>query len=275
MAVKPLTERLEPDSDLIGNENAIEVRHLSKDFRVYHRAYASIKSAITHAAVRLLRGGGKPGFETRSILKDISFSIRKGETVALLGRNGSGKSTLLSILSRIYLPTAGEARIYGTVMSLLELGAGFHQELTGLDNLRFQAAMLGFPESELSQRLQWIIEFSELDPSILDLPVRMYSSGMQLRLAFSTAINLDTDILLVDEALAVGDQGFQDKCLAKMIDLQREGKTIVMVTHGLDQLKNFAHRAIWLDKGVIVADGDAETVIAQYRETFARDQADQ
>jgi ABC-type polysaccharide/polyol phosphate transport system ATPase subunit len=255
-----------------GSNVAIEVAHLSKQFRVYHRTFASLKSALVHFMSRLLRGGGKPGFEIRHILNDLTFTINKGETVALLGRNGSGKSTLLSILSRIYLPTSGEARIYGRVMSLLELGAGFHQELTGMDNLRFQAAMLGFPDSELIKRLQTIIDFSELDPSVLDLPVRMYSSGMQLRLAFSTAIHLDADILLVDEALSVGDQGFQDKCLAKMIDLQREGKTIVMVTHGLDQLKNFAHRAIWLEKGKIIGDGDADTVVAQYRETFHHDQ---
>jgi ABC-2 type transport system ATP-binding protein len=128
--------------------------------------------------------------------------------------------------------------------------------------------MLGFPDDELASRLDEIIKFSELDPTVLDLPVRMYSSGMQLRLAFATAINLDADILLVDEALAVGDQGFQDKCLAKMVDLQRQGKTIVMVTHGLDQLKDFAHRAIWLNKGKIIADGDADQIIAEYRAMF-------
>jgi ABC-type polysaccharide/polyol phosphate transport system ATPase subunit len=247
---------------------AIEVEHMSKEFRVYHRTFATLKSAITHGLARIIRGKERAGFEIRHILKDVSFTIRQGETVALLGRNGSGKSTLLSILSRIYLPTSGEARIHGQVISLLELGAGFHQELTGLDNLKFQAAMLGFTDEQLGERLQMILDFSELDPSVLDLPVRMYSSGMQLRLAFSTAINLDADILLVDEALSVGDQGFQDKCLAKMMDLQRDGKTIVMVTHGLDQLRNFAHRAIWLEKGEIVADGEAEAIIAQYRATF-------
>ena len=249
-------------------ECAIEVLHLSKDFRVYHRTFATLKSAVAHAVTRLIKRSDKPGFEVRPILKDISFTVFKGETVALLGKNGSGKSTLLSILSRIYLPTSGEVRIHGRIMSLLELGAGFHQELTGLDNLRFQAAMLGIREDELSERLQRIIDFSELDPNVLDLPVRMYSSGMQLRLAFSTAINLDADILLVDEALSVGDQGFQDKCLAKMVDLQRQGKTIVMVTHGLDQLKDFAHRAIWLDEGRVIADGNADEIILRYREAF-------
>jgi ABC-2 type transport system ATP-binding protein len=250
------------------NGYAIEVDHLSKEFRVYHRTFSSLKSMVLHKVAGVLRRRGHAGYETRKILNDISFKVKKGETVALLGRNGSGKSTLLSILSRIYLPTSGEARIYGQVMSLLELGAGFHQELTGLDNLRFQAAMLGFPDDELQARLDKIIEFSELDPTVLDLPVRMYSSGMQLRLAFSTAINLDAEILLVDEALAVGDQGFQDKCLAKMTELQQFGRTIVIVTHELDQLKGFAHRAIWLNQGKIVADGDADTIIADYRAMF-------
>jgi ABC-2 type transport system ATP-binding protein len=250
------------------NGYAIEVDHLSKEFRVYHRTFSSLKSMVLHKVASVLRRRGHAGYETRKILNDISFKVKKGETVALLGRNGSGKSTLLSILSRIYLPTSGEARIYGQVMSLLELGAGFHQELTGLDNLRFQAAMLGFPDDELQARLDKIIEFSELDPTVLDLPVRMYSSGMQLRLAFSTAINLDAEILLVDEALAVGDQGFQDKCLAKMTELQQFGRTIVIVTHELDQLKGFAHRAIWLNQGKIVADGDADTIIADYRAMF-------
>jgi ABC-2 type transport system ATP-binding protein len=256
------------ESTVTDNDYAIEVDDLCKEFRVYHRTFASLKSMMMHTLAGLIRRSGRPGFEIRPILKGVTFKIKRGETVALLGRNGSGKTTLLSILSRIYLPTSGEARIYGKVMSLLELGAGFHQELTGIDNLRFQAAMLGLSEDSLASRLEEIVRFSELDPTILDLPVRMYSSGMQLRLAFSTAINLDADILLVDEALAVGDQGFQDKCLAKMVDLQKHGKTIVMVTHGLDQLKNFAHRAIWLEKGQIVADGDAETIVAEYREMF-------
>jgi ABC-type polysaccharide/polyol phosphate transport system ATPase subunit len=248
--------------------NAIEVDHLTKDFRVYHRTFSSLKSMAMHAVTRFIKRSGKPGFEIRRVLNDLTFDIKQGETVALLGRNGSGKSTLLSILSRIYLPTSGEARIYGRVMSLLELGAGFHQELTGMDNLRFQAAMLGFPDDELKHRLERIISFSELDPTVLDLPVRMYSSGMQLRLAFSTAINLDAEILLVDEALAVGDQGFQDKCIAKMSELQEQGKTIVMVTHGLDQLKSFAHRALWLEKGKIIADGDPDSIVSEYRAMF-------
>jgi ABC-type polysaccharide/polyol phosphate transport system ATPase subunit len=268
MEVK-LEPAAEHDPSTVGEGKlAIEVNHLSKEFRVYHRTFASLKSMVMHTVAGGLRWAGKPGFEVRKVLDDVSFNIKHGETVALLGRNGSGKSTLLSILSRIYLPTSGEARINGRVMSLLELGAGFHQELTGIDNLRFQAAMLGFPDDELASRLDEIIKFSELDPTVLDLPVRMYSSGMQLRLAFATAINLDADILLVDEALAVGDQGFQDKCLAKMVDLQRQGKTIVMVTHGLDQLKDFAHRAIWLNKGKIIADGDADQIIAEYRAMF-------
>ena len=268
--------KLEPAEPTLDTEfdYAIEVDHLYKEFRVYHRTFSTLKSMVMHNLARVLRGGGRAGFEIRHILNDVSFKIKKGETVALLGRNGSGKSTLLSILSRIYLPTSGEARIYGQVTSLLELGAGFHQELTGIDNLRFQAAMLGFPDDLLNQRLQEIIDFSELDPNVLDLPVRMYSSGMQLRLAFSIAISLDADILLVDEALAVGDQGFQDKCLAKMIELQKQGKTIIMVTHGLDQLKEFAHRAIWLDKGKIIADGDADAIVAQYREAFKHESAD-
>lgn len=247
---------------------AIAVEGLVKDFRVYHRKYATIKSHATAMVRKVLRREGPRGFDIRRALDDVTFSIRRGESVALVGRNGSGKSTLLSILSRVYLPTAGEARLNGRMMSLLELGAGFHPELTGSENLYFNGAMMGLSEAEIDERYDSILNFAGLDPNIMDLPVRMYSSGMQLRLGFGMAVHLDAEVLLIDEGLAVGDEGFQEKCFAKIEDFRGQGKTILMVTHELDHVERLAQRVIWLNKGKLVADGDVDTVLAQYREDF-------
>ncbi|MDQ2800042.1 MAG: ATP-binding cassette domain-containing protein, partial [Armatimonadota bacterium] len=186
----------------------------------------------------------------------------------LIGRNGSGKSTLLSILSRVYLPTSGEARLRGRLVSLLELGAGFHSELTGAQNVFFNGALLGLTERDVAARYDQILDFAELDAGAMDLPVRMYSSGMQLRLGFSVAVHLEADILLVDEGLAVGDEGFQEKCFAKMAQFKTQGRTILMVTHELDHVERLAQRVLWLDGGRLVADGDVPTVLSRYRQAF-------
>lgn len=245
--------------------NAIEVEGLVKDFQVYHRTYASLKSHAVALARGLARRNTGAGYELRRALDGVTFQIARGEAVALIGRNGSGKSTLLSILSRVYLPTAGEARLNGRLVSLLELGAGFDPELTGIQNVFFNGILLGLSQDEVASRYDSILSFAELDAATMDLPVRMYSSGMQLRLGFSVAVHLNADILLVDEGLAVGDEAFQEKCFAKMAEFKAQGKTILMVTHELDHIERIAQRVLWLQSGKIVMDGDVEPVLAAYR----------
>ncbi len=251
-----------------GGTPAVEVIGLVKEFRVYHRNFGSLKSHAAALAKSLAQRETVSGFETRRALDGVSFQVAPGETVALVGRNGSGKSTLLSILSRIYLPTAGEARLTGRMMSLLELGAGFDPELTGAQNVFFNGVILGLSEDDVAARYDAILDFAELDRQAMDLPVRMYSSGMQLRLGFAIAVHLDADLLLVDEGLAVGDEGFQEKCFRKMEEFKAQGKTILMVTHELDHVERLAGRVLWLDKGVIRRDGPVADVLAEYRTNF-------
>ncbi|MEO7717536.1 MAG: ABC transporter ATP-binding protein [Capsulimonas sp.] len=250
-------------------EYAIEVNRVIKEFRVYHRTYANIKSKVTAMAKGLIRKENHTGFELRRALNDVSFKIEIGESVALIGSNGSGKSTLLSILSRVYLPTEGEASIRGRMMSLLELGAGFHHELTGNENIFFNGAMLGLTEEYIAAHYESILDFAGLDPQAMDLPVRMYSSGMQLRLAFAMAVHLDAEVLLLDEGLAVGDEGFQEKCFKKIEEFKTQGRTILMVTHELDHVERLAERVIWIEKGNLRMDGDVTTVLAAYRASIA------
>ena len=197
------------------------------------------------------------------VLKNVSLNIRKGETVALIGVNGSGKSTLLKLLTKIIYPTSGEIKTFGKLTSLLELGAGFHPDFTGRENIYFNASIFGLTAKEIDDRVPDIIGFSELG-DFIDVPVRTYSSGMYMRLAFSVAINVDAEILLIDEILAVGDQHFQDKCYEKLEDLKKSGKTIVIVSHSLASVKKLCDRAIWLNKGVIEMDGNTSKVIEEY-----------
>ncbi len=247
---------------------AVSVSGLVKEFRVYHRSFTSLKGHAAALAKKLVRRETASGFEIRRALDDITFQIPKGQTAALVGRNGSGKSTLLSILSRIYLPTAGEARLEGRMMSLLELGAGFDTELTGNQNVFFNGVILGLSEEQVAEKYDAILDFAELDRQAMDLPVRMYSSGMQLRLGFAVAVHLDAELLLVDEGLAVGDEGFQEKCFRKMEEFKAQGKTILMVTHELDHVERLADRVLWLDKGKLVRDGGVADVLADYRAGF-------
>jgi lipopolysaccharide transport system ATP-binding protein len=247
---------------------AIEVSSLVKEFRVYHRTFGSLKSHAASLAKTLVRREVHSGYEIRRALDGVTFQIAPGESVALVGRNGSGKSTLLSILSRIYLPTAGEACLRGRMMSLLELGAGFDPELTGAQNVFFNGVILGLSEDDVAARYDAILDFAELDRQAMDLPVRMYSSGMQLRLGFAIAVHLDADLLLVDEGLAVGDEGFQEKCFRKIEEFKSQGKTILMVTHELDHVERLAGRVLWLEKGIIRRDGPVADVLAEYREGF-------
>ena len=201
--------------------------------------------------------------ETREVLKDVSLTIKNGEAVALIGVNGSGKSTLLKLMTKIIYPTKGEIITNGKLTSLLELGAGFHPDFSGRENIYFNASIFGLTKKQIDSRLEEIIEFSELR-DFIDNPVRTYSSGMFMRLAFAVAINVDADILLVDEILSVGHQHFQEKCLNKMKELKAQGKTMVFVTHSLGSARELCDRAVWLNKGRIQLDGDVNEVIDEY-----------
>ena len=241
-------------------DNAIIVQDVYKNFDVFYDKTNTIKDKVLF--------WNKSQKEVREILKGIDLEIKKGEVVGLIGINGSGKSTLLKLMTKIIYPTKGKITTNGKLTSLLELGAGFHPDFSGRENIYFNAAIFGLSRKEIDARLNDIIEFSELG-DFIDNPVRTYSSGMYMRLAFSIAINVDADILLVDEILSVGDQHFQERCFQKIEDLKNQGKTIVIVTHSMDTVTRFCTRAVWLHQGKIKMDGDAETVTKVYLEETA------
>ncbi|MFQ6019211.1 MAG: ABC transporter ATP-binding protein [Dehalococcoidia bacterium] len=201
-------------------------------------------------------------------LHDVSFSIVRGETVGIIGRNGSGKSTTLKLIAGVTAPSAGQVHVYGRVSPLIELGAGFHPDLTGRENVFLNACILGMAGKEVESRFDEIVSFAELW-EFIDTPVKRYSSGMYMRLGFSVAVHSHPDILLVDEVLAVGDADFQEKCLAKMHEFQANGITIVVVGHALDTVQKFCQRVILLDGGRIVTDGDPDAVVACYKEMLS------
>lgn len=235
--------------------NAIEVRNMTKYFKVEYDKPHTLKERLVSF--------GKGQREVHTVLKDINLDIKKGETVCLIGTNGSGKSTLLKLMTKIIYPNVGTIKTNGKLTSLLELGAGFHPDFTGRENIYFNAAVFGLTRSEIEKRVDDIIEFSELG-EFIDNPIRTYSSGMYMRLAFSIAINVDAEILLVDEILAVGDQHFQDKCFDKLKELRDSEKTIVIVSHSLDTVKDLCTRAVWIYKGEFRLDGDPTYVIDEY-----------
>lgn len=236
-------------------ENRIIVEHVYKTFNVYMDKANSLKEKIL-----FWKRNRK---EKREVLKDINLTIKNGEAVGLIGVNGSGKSTLLKLMTKIIYPNKGKIETNGKLTSLLELGAGFHPDFSGRENIYFNASIFGLTRRQIDERINDIIEFSELG-TYIDNPVRTYSSGMYMRLAFAVAINVDADILLVDEVLAVGDQHFQEKCIAKMKELKEQGKTMVFVTHSLGTVKDFCNRAIWLCDGQIKMDGEPDIVIEEY-----------
>lgn len=236
-------------------ENAIEVKNMTKQFNVYFDKANTLKEKLL-----FWKRGNK---EVRTVLRDINIDIKKGETVALIGTNGSGKSTLLKLMTKIIYPTKGTVQTKGKLTSLLELGAGFHPDFSGRENIYFNASIFGLSKKEIDKRLDEIISFSELE-EFIDNPVRTYSSGMYMRLAFSVAINVDADILLIDEILAVGDQHFQDKCFKRLEDLRDSNKTIVIVTHSLESVKKLCNRAIWIKDGSVREDGETSSVIEKY-----------
>lgn len=241
-------------------KSAIQVRALAKEFRLRHAGTGSLKGILfrrRHSQV-----------ETLQVLKGVSFDVHQGETVAIVGRNGAGKSTLLSLLARVYKPTSGEVRVHGRLAPLLELGAGFHPELTGYENVFFNGVILGLSRKEMAARIDQIIEFSELKKHI-DVPVRTYSSGMLARLGFSVAVHVDAEVLLVDEVLAVGDLDFERKCFATLDDFKAKGGTILFVSHDLDAIKRVADRCIWLKNGQIEAEGSPDDVLDRYTLAFS------
>lgn len=237
---------------------SIVVNNVYKSFNVFLDKSNTIKESL----LSLFKRNKK---EKRVVLDGVSLKIKKGEAVALIGTNGSGKSTLLKLMTKIIFPNSGKIETNGKLTSLLELGAGFHPDFSGRENIYFNASIFGLTKKEIDKRIDSIVEFSELG-SFIDNPVRTYSSGMYMRLAFSVAINVDAEILLVDEILSVGDQHFQEKCLNKMKELRNEGKTMVFVTHSMEQVKALCDRAIWLRDGKIEMDGKPEEVIEKYLE---------
>lgn len=234
---------------------AIRVSNLRKSFLLSHSGVGSVKTLLLWWKSRAI--------EKLEVLKGISFEVKRGESVAVVGRNGAGKSTLLSLLARVYRPTDGEVEVSGRVAPLLELGAGFHPDLTGLENIFFNGVILGLTRKEISQRMDEIVAFSELEKHI-DAPVRTYSSGMLARLGFAVAAHVDAEILLVDEVLAVGDQAFQEKCFAKIDEFRAGGGSILFVSHKREDIELVGDRCIWLSRGLVRAEGAPVEVMDLY-----------
>jgi lipopolysaccharide transport system ATP-binding protein len=248
---------------------AIQVRGIGKRYR---RGALAPSGLLRETLTNAFRSPGKvfrrDQFETFWALKDVSLDVREGEVLGLIGRNGSGKTTLLKILSRITRPTEGWAEIHGRVGSLLEVGTGFHPELTGRENTYLSGAILGMGRQEIARKFDEIVAFAELE-KFIDTPVKHYSSGMYVRLAFGVAAHLEPEILLVDEVLAVGDIKFQKKCMGKMGDVARAGRTIVLVSHQLNQIRRLADRVIWVDGGQILMDGIPHQVLSAYESAMS------
>src|SRR5215211_874690 len=262
---------------------AIDVSGLGKEYHIggpqknYYRLTDQLVDIVTtpfRRAGNLMRGragGASDLHETIWALKDVSFQINPGEVVGIIGRNGAGKSTLLKILTGITDPTDGYADIYGRVGSLLEVGTGFHPELTGRENIYLNGAILGMKKAEIEGKLEEIVAFAEID-KFLDTPVKHYSSGMYVRLAFSVAAHLEPEILLVDEVLAVGDMAFQRKCLGKMDDVAHAGRTVVFVSHNMGLLQTLCQRGIFIHKGLVHTDGTITESVDAYLQTLEQAQ---
>ena len=236
---------------------AITVDKVWKKYKLFHDRSGTLKEKL------LFRN--RSSHEEKWVLKEVSFIVKKGETIGLVGENGSGKSTLLKLLTRIIYPNKGSINVTGKVSSLLELGAGFHPDMSGLENIFMNASIFGLTKPEIESRLNSIISFSEMD-DFIDSPVRTYSSGMYMRLAFSVAINVEADVLLIDEIIAVGDSYFQSKCFAKLEEMKGRGKTIIIVSHDLNSIEDYCNKVIWLNNGEVVTMGCPKDTIARYLE---------
>lgn len=254
------------------SDAALRVSGLSKQFTIGAlQQMPTLKSAVSEWVSSAFRRSTQPSHikhPTIWALRDVSFEIGYGEVLGIIGRNGSGKSTLLKILARVIPPTDGRAEVYGRLSALLEVGTGFHPDLTGRENVFLNGAILGMGRREIAQKFDDIVTFAEVE-KFIDTPVKHYSSGMFVRLAFSVSTFLDADLLLVDEVLAVGDLAFQEKCMARMRDAQASGRTVILVSHSLAQIRNVCTQVLWLDGGRIHAFGDVNTVTTQYQREAA------
>lgn len=235
-------------------DNVIEVRNLRKDFRTHSANKSFVEHVVYHNARRT---------RSRNVLRDINFSVKRGESLGIIGRNGSGKSTMLKLLTRILRPTEGTIETEGKISCLIELGAGFHPDMTGRENIFINGSVFGLKNNEIKKRVDTILEFSELG-EFIDERVRDYSTGMNLRLGFSIAINVDADILIIDEILAVGDIGFQKKCIDRIEEMKRNGTSLVIVTQSISQAIELCDKVLWIDNGVMREYGDPEKVCALY-----------
>jgi lipopolysaccharide transport system ATP-binding protein len=261
------------------NTLAIRCDGLAKQYRIGEReSYKALREVVTDAITspfrraRSVLSGSKNGHREKSTIwamRDVSFEIHRGEAIGIVGRNGAGKSTLLKVLSRVTEPTRGQADIWGRVGSLLEIGTGFHPELTGRDNIYLNGAILGMKKTEIARKFDEIVAFSEVE-KFIDTPVKRYSSGMYVRLAFAVAAHLETEILIVDEVLAVGDTQFQKKCLGKMGEVARHGRTVLMVSHNMAAIHALCSRAILLEQGRSVSDGNPLEVTRLYLDGFEK-----
>lgn len=244
------------------SENAIEVRNITKSFKVYQDKGHTLKEKALFSKRR--------EYEVRKVIDGISFDVKKGEAVGLIGHNGCGKSTTLKMLTKIMYPDSGSIEMKGRVSSLIELGAGFHPDMSGRENIYINASIFGLTSKEIDERIEDIIAFSELEEYINN-PVRTYSSGMYMRLAFSVAINVDADILLIDEILGVGDAGFQAKCFEKLKKIKANGTTIVIVSHALGQIEQICEKSYWIHEGKIKLEGRPRDVHPAYLEYMAEE----
>lgn len=246
------------------SSDSIVVEGLSKRYRLG----ASTGDTMLRERLTSLFSGRKAEINDIWALKEVSFTIKQGDVVGIIGRNGAGKSTLLKILSRITYPTSGRVKVTGRVASLLEVGTGFHEELTGRENIFLNGSILGMKKAEVQRKLDQIVAFSGVE-RFLDTPIKRYSSGMRLRLGFAVAAHLDPDVLIVDEVLAVGDAGFQKKCISAMEDLRSGGRTVLFVSHNMAAVENLCARGIWIDSGTLRQDASAHDVIEAYMGAFA------
>ena len=244
------------------NNTAVRVDHVTKSFRLYHERNQSLKSAVMRRRRSI--------YEDFLALDDVSFDVPVGSTFGLIGSNGSGKSTLLKCLANIYHPNQGSITHYGKIAAMLEVGSGFHHELSGRENVFLNGSILGMSRKEVTRKFDEIVDFSGVE-KFIDQPVKNYSSGMYVRLGFAIAINVEPDILVVDEVLAVGDQEFQDKCYQKFRDLKAQGRTVILVSHSMETVRGMCEQAAWLNHGELLAVGDAAPTIKSYLDSLARD----
>lgn len=238
---------------------AVEIDDVSKKFRLYHERNQTLKSAIMRRRTSV--------HEDFWALHNVSFDVPEGSTFGLIGRNGSGKSTLLKCLAKIYWPTSGSIRYHGRMAALLEVGSGFHHELSGRENIYLNGSILGMSKKEIDRKYDEIVDFSGVE-QFIDQPVKNYSSGMYVRLGFSVAISVEPDILVVDEVLAVGDAEFQEKCLTKFGDYRREGRTVIMVSHSMESVRDMCDHAAWLNQGQLMTVGETGATIEAYEASY-------